>query len=148
MLLLPTEPRAFLGQDAISFSEMGTLARCEKAWSYSYNTEREDSGATKAMQLGTDTHALYAAFHMGQDATSENETSLWLMRRYAEFYKGDGARMVDVELPVVANLPAGPYFFGFVDGLAVYNRELWAVELKTTQTLSNVDYLSQTLQTR
>lgn len=149
-MILPAglEPRSFLGQDAISFSEIGTLARCEQAWVYSYDTEREDSGASKAMQLGTDTHALWGAWHTGQDSTSENETALWLMRRYAEHYSKDGLSIVDVELPVAAKLPAGPYFFGFVDGLGYYRRELWAVELKTTQTLSNAEYLERTLQTR
>lgn len=150
MALLPSdiEPRSFLGADAISFSEIGTLARCEQAWMYAYNTERESTPASKAMALGTDTHALWGAWHIGQDATSENETALWLMSRYAEFYAKDGVRMIDVEVPVVAKLPAGPYFFGFVDGLATYKRQLWAVELKTTQTLSNADYLERTLQTR
>lgn len=147
-MYLPSEPRAFLGQDAISFSEIGTLARCEKAWTYSYDTEREDTGASKAMQLGTDTHALWGAWHMGESSTSENETAIWLMRRYAEQYDGDTLRMLDVEVPVAAKLPGGQYFFGWADGLAMYKRQLWVVELKTTQTLSNAEYLQQTLQTR
>lgn len=148
MTILPSEPRAFLGADAISFSEIGTLARCEKAWNYSYNAEREESQPSKAMALGTDTHTLWGAWHTGQDASSENETAIWLMRRYAEFYKGDGLRMIDVEVPVAAKLPGGPYFFGFVDGLAVAQRELWIVELKTTQMLSNIEHLAETLQTK
>lgn len=149
-MILPAdiEPRSFLGADAISFSEIGTLARCEQAWQYAYDTEHERTPASKAMALGTDTHTLWGAYHLGEDSASENETALWLMRRYAEFYAKDGLRMVDVEVPVVAKLPAGPHFFGFVDGLATYKRQLWAVELKTTQTLSNADYLERTLQTR
>lgn len=150
MALLPAdiEPRSFLGADAISFSEIGTLARCEQAWSYAYDTERERTPASKAMTLGKDTDELYGAYHMGRDATSENDTAMWLMQRYAEHYAKDKLRMVDVQVPVVAKLPAGPYFFGFADGLAMYKRQLWLVELKTTQTLSNADYLEKTLQTR
>jgi hypothetical protein len=150
-MLLPAaiDPRSFLGQDAVSFSEIGTLARCEAAWNYSYGApDRERTPPTAAMSLGKDTDALYGAYHMGQDAYSENETAMWLMRRYAEYYKGDKVRMLDVQVPVAALLPAGPYFFGFADGLAMYRRQLWVVELKTTQVLSNVDYLERTLQTR
>lgn len=148
MLHLPTEPRAFLGADAISFSEIGTLARCEAAWCYGYNTERESTPPSKAMALGSDVHRLVQSWHMGEDATSENETAMWLSRRYAEHYAKDGVRCVDTEVPVVAKLPAGPHFFGFVDMLLVYKRELWLGEIKTTQTLSNADYLERTLQTR
>jgi len=147
MPILPSEPRAFLGADAISFSEIGTLARCEQAWVYSYDTEREEQGASKAMQLGTDVHALWGAWHTGQDVTSENETAMWLMRRYAEYYRDDSTRMIDVEVPVAAKLPAGPYFFGWADGLLIHKRELWVAELKTTQTLSNLEHLRETLQT-
>lgn len=147
-MILPSDPRSFLGADAVSFSEIGTLARCEQSWVYSYATEREDTKPSAAMALGTDTHALWGSYHLGEDAASENETALWLMRRYAEHYAKDGVHMIDVEVPVAAKLPGGPYFFGFVDGLAMYKRELWAVELKTTQTLSNADYLERTLQTR
>lgn len=149
-MILPAEldPRSFLGADAISFSEIGTLARCEAAWQYGYDTERERTLPSAAMSLGKDTDELYGAYHMGRDATSENDTAMWLMHRYAEFYAKDGVRMVDVQVPVLAKLPAGPYFFGFADGLAMYRRQLWLVELKTTQNLSNADYLERTLQTR
>lgn len=146
-MILPSEPRAFLGADAISFSEIGTLARCEQAWQYSYVGEREDQGQSKAMALGTELHRLWGDWHMGLPSTSDNETALWLMNRYASYYASDGIRCLDVEVPVVAKLPAGPYFFGFVDGLFLYRRELWLGELKTTQTLSNAEYLVQTLQT-
>lgn len=149
-MLLPAdiEPRSILGDDAISFSEIGTLARCEQAWTYSYTGEREKSQPSKAMALGTEIHALVQAWNMGQDASSENETAMWLARRYAEHYKDDGVRCVDTEVPVLAKLPTGPYFFGFADMLLVYKRELWLGEIKSTQTLSNADYLERTLQTR
>lgn len=148
MLLLPTEPRAFLGADAISFSEIGTLARCEQAWHYAYATEHERTPASKAMALGTDFHAAWGEWHLGGDPAPDNETAAWLLDRYARYYADSDWNVIDVELPVAAKLPFGPYFFGFVDGLAMYRRELWVVELKTTQTLSNADYLERTLQTR
>lgn len=151
-MILPADikVRSFLGQDAISFSEIGTLARCEKAWHYSYATEREETAPSKAMQLGTDTHSLWGAYHMGDTMATQDDTSTawWLMERYAEFYEGDKIKCIDVEVPVAAKLPMGPYFFGFADALFSYKRKLWVGELKTTQTLSNAEYLAQQLQTR
>lgn len=143
------KPRDFLGADAISFSEIGTLARCEKAWQYSYATEREDSAPSKAMQLGTDTHALWGDWHMNDHVEMDLDTTAgWLMARYAEYYRDDRTRFIDVEVPVVAKLPAGPYFFGFADALISYKRKLYVAELKTTQTLNNAEYLAQQLQTK
>ncbi len=161
-MILPADikVRSFLGQDAISFSEIGTLARCEKAWDYSYNTEREDTPASKAMQLGTDTHARWGDYHMygtvPLPSEGAEETSAWLMQRYAEYYSDDKTgltksfllKCIDVEVPVAALLPAGPYFFGFADALFSYKRKLWVGELKTTQNLSNAEYLAQQLQTK
>jgi hypothetical protein len=154
-MILPAdlEPRSFLGQDAISFSEIGTLARCEKAWNFSYNTEREKTQPSAAMALGSETHRLWGNWWTGTDwTTSDNETAVWLMNRYRDQYLAGSMhhQMKAVELPVAAKLPGGPYFFGFIDGL-LYDRtenELWVAELKTTQTLSNADYLAQQLQQR
>jgi hypothetical protein len=153
-VILPADikVRSFLGQDAISFSEIGTLARCEKAWYYSYATEREETAPSKAMALGTDTHAAWGQWHMDGvlEVTPEtaDSTAFWLMDRYAEFYAGDKIKCIDVEVPVAARLPGGPYFFGFADALFSYKRKLWVGELKTTQSLSNAEYLAQQLQTK
>lgn len=148
-MILPADikVRSFLGEDAISFSEIGTLARCEQAWVYAYATEREDSQPSAAMVLGTDTHTLWGDWHMHGALSPEDTTAAWLMERYARYYKRDGVKCIDVEVPVVAKLPMGPYFFGFADALISYKRKLWVGELKTTQQLSNVDYLERTLQT-
>ena len=150
-MILPPDlkVRSFLGEDAISFSEIGTLARCETAWQYSYTGEREESTASKAMQLGTDTHTAWGAYHMdGELVADPDATAGWLMERYARFYDDAGLRCIDVEVPLAAKLPGGPYFFGFADALFSYKRKLWVGELKTTQTLSNVEHLAQSLQTR
>lgn len=148
MLPADIKPRSFLGEDAISFSEIGTLARCERAWSYSYATEREETAPSKAMALGTEIHALVQGWRMGQAVVSENETASWLLERYAEQYAKDGVKCVDTEVPVVAKLPAGPYFFGWADMLVAHSRKLWVGEIKSTQTLSNAEYLAQQLQTK
>lgn len=155
-MILPADlkPRSFLGEDAISFSEIGTLARCEKAWQYSYTGEREESSPSKAMALGTDTHARWGDYHMygtvPLPSEGETETSAWLMQRYAEHYGASdkGLKCIDVEVPVVAQLPGGSNFFGFADALFSYKRKLWVGELKTTQSLSNAEFLSRQLQTR
>jgi hypothetical protein len=148
-LILPADlkVRSFLGADAVSFSEIGTLARCESAWQYGYTGEREETGASKAMALGTEVHRLWGQYQMDAPyADTEDATAAWLMNRYAEYYDCR-LNTIDVEVPVVAKLPGGPYFFGFADALFAYKRELWVGELKTTATLTNVDYLEQTLQT-
>lgn len=150
-MILPSEPRAFLGPDAISFSEAATLARCEQAWVYSYTGTREKSQSSKAMQLGSDTHEMWGRWHMDHEFHSdepETDIAYWLMDRYSEYYTGDGLVCLGVEWPVVAKLPwfGAPYFFGFADALMMYRREIWLTELKTTATLSNVEYLARTLQ--
>jgi hypothetical protein len=152
-LILPADlkVRSFLGEDAISFSELGTLARCEKAWQYSYTGEREDSTASKAMQLGTDTHARWGTWLMdGTTGPDDDSTAAWLIQRYALMYPAhrNPIKCIDVEVPVAAKLPGGPYFFGFADALLSYKRKLWVGELKTTQTLSNAEYLAQQAQTK
>lgn len=150
-MILPADikVRSFLGADAVSFSEIGTLARCEAAWQYAYCGEREETGPSAAMALGTDTHALWGRWHMEGTLPSEDTTAAWLMERYALRYPAhrNPLKCIDVEVPVAAKLPGGPYFFGFGDALFAYKRELWVGELKTTATLTNVDYLAQTLQT-
>lgn len=145
-------PRAFLGRDAVSFSELSTLAQCEAKWHYAYNVERdEEIAGSKAMRLGTEVHRLWGTWQMDRTwGESDDETAAWLMGRYVEMYDAEWQHVAfrDVEMPLVARLPWGPQFFGWADGLADKDDELWLVELKTTANLSAVQYLTQTLQTR
>ena len=158
--MLPTDPRAFLGRDAVSYSEIGTLARCEQAWKYGYDSDTERSPASKAMALGTELHRLWGHYHLDPDSPrhldTEDDTARWLMERYVQYY--DRLPMVAVEQPVILKLAGGPNFFGFADGLfeddgavefeSAAPGELWAAELKTTGNLSNVAHMLQSLQTK
>lgn len=151
-MLLPSdlEPRSFLGADAISFSEFGTLARCEAAWVYGYTGEREPNNPSAAMKLGSELHRLWGNWWTGGDWTAtEDEKASWLMSRYAERYVPESMNitMLENEKPMAALLPAGPWFFGFADGLVVDdNGEMWVAELKTTDSLSKVTHLTRSNQ--
>ena len=148
-MLLPSdlEPRAFLGADAVSFSELSTLSRCEAAWSFGYTGEREKSAPSTAMKLGTELHRLWGQYQMDQPyLDTEDEKAQWLMERYAEHYDCR-LNMLAVEVPVAARFSWGPYFFGWADGLLVdENGEMWVAELKTTDSLSKVTSLLQSPQ--
>jgi len=157
-VLLPSdlEPRAFLGEDAISFSELSTLARCEAAWKFGYgNTEREKSNPSAAMKLGSEVHRLWGAWWTGGDFSTADgdrdtgdEKAQWLMERYRDRYFEetlDRLTMLEVEKPLVAKHVS--WFFGFADGLLVdENGEMWIAELKTTDSLSKVTSLLQSAQ--
>lgn len=151
-MLLPADLRArsFLGADAISFSELSTLARCEAAWVFGYTGERESGSPSKAMALGTELHARWGAWWTGGDwHAGEDEKAQWLLDRYAERYVPESIdiTMLYNELPVAARLPWGPWFHGFVDGLVVDgNGEMWVAELKSTDSLSKVTHLLRSLQ--
>jgi hypothetical protein len=155
MLPADLDPRSVLGADAISYSEISTLARCETAWRYSYGCgEREDHGPSASMALGSELHRLWALWwsQVSGWQETEDETALWLMHRYAEKYVPLSLhqKMQSTEVPLAAKLPAGPWFFGFADGF-LYDtdtKELWVAELKTTAQLSNVEHLAQSLQPR
>lgn len=150
-MILPNdlEPRAFLGTDAVSFSELSTLARCEAAWSFGYTGEREKSAPSTAMKLGTELHRLWGQYQMDQPyLDTEDEKAAWLMERYAEHYDCR-LNMLENEKPIAARFAWGPWFFGFADGLVVdSNGEMWVAELKSTDQLSKVTSLMQSPQTR
>lgn len=153
-MLLPADidPRSFLGADAISYSELSTLARCEMAWKLGYTGEREKSAPSGAMKLGTEIHRLWGAWWTGGNwQTTADEKAAWLMERYAERYVPESMfmEMEAIELPLVARFSWGPYFFGFADGLLKDgNGNLWIAELKSTDSLSKVTSLVESLQTK
>lgn len=155
-MMLPAgiEIRSVLGADAISFSELGTLARCEQAWVYGYTGVRERSQPSKAQALGTEIHRLWGAFWRdGVLLDSENEVAARVMDRYARHYGQDGTlTCIGIEVPAAARLPWGPYFFGFIDGL--FDVEgldvpdgLYVGEAKSADKLASATHLVQSPQT-
>ncbi len=150
MLYLPTDARAFLGQDAISYSEMSTLSQCEKKWKLTYdNEEKQEKRPTPAMELGSEMHRLLGIWWghgapLGWDKT-ENDTAEWLMDRYNEHYMAQAAplAMLQVEVPFAVKLPWGSYLFGYFDGI-VYDHEkdeFWIAEFKTMGNWSKLEQL-------
>jgi PD-(D/E)XK nuclease superfamily protein len=160
-MMLPAglEPRAFLGADAMSFSELGTLSRCENAWVLGYGSEeREKSAPSAAMQRGTEIHRLWGAlWTRGDIPETEDATAALVMDRYARYYsaglRGSKIQCLATELPVAARFSWGSHFFGFIDGLFdVTGVEgvpdgLYVGEAKSADKLSAVTYLVQSPQT-
>ena len=149
-LHLPTDARAFLGQNAISYSEISTLAACEWKWKALYDGPKHENTSSPAMDLGREMHRLLGLWWDPKDAAldvfvTENPTAEWLIRRYDEYYMEDAAplRMLDLEIPFAVKLPWGPYLFGYFDGL-VYNHETgqhWITEFKTMGNWSKLNQL-------
>lgn len=139
LVLLPSNARAFLGQDAISFSELSSLSVCEKMWNLQYGTEKQpkDRG-TGGMWLGTEFHRLYEHWwHTGEILPSEMPKADWLIDRYSRYYAGDrkNVRLLGTEIPFAVQLDWGPYLFGYLDSIFEVkrgeHRGLWVGECKT-----------------
>jgi hypothetical protein len=146
-----SDPRTFLGQDAISYSEMTALALCEKKWQLTYNGPRRENSPSAAMQLGTEMHRLLGRWwglpgQPPEDWTqTEDNTALWLMERYSAAYGNASAHltMMQLEVPFAVKLPWGPYLFGWFDG-QVYDHSTksnWLVEFKTMGNWSKLEQL-------
>src|SRR5882672_354163 len=112
-----SNPRVFLGQNAISYSEMSTLAACEWKWKALYDGPKKEGDSSPAMELGSEMHRLLGLW-WGHSAlewrgNTENPTADWLMDRYDEHYmqQSDPLIMEQVEIPFAVKLPWGPYLF-------------------------------------
>jgi hypothetical protein len=159
MLPAGLEPRSFLGADAMSNSELGTLARCEQAWKLGYTGDREKSSPSAAMARGSEVHRLWGHWWMngGPVLESEDPTAALLMDRYVRHYGADrtGGTILFLvnEMPVSARFSWGSWFFGFADGLTYVKGiegvpdGLYVAECKTADKLSAVTYLVQSTQT-
>lgn len=149
MLPSDLEPRAILGADSVSYSELSSLASCENRWVLQYTGPREPSGATKNMQLGTEIHRLLGAWWGGAWPESEDPTAQWVMERYIRHYGAQvDLTMKQVEAPICFRLPDGTWFFGYADGLVLneLTGEYWNVEFKSAGQLSAAVYLEQQIQ--
>lgn len=151
-MILPAglEPRAFLGADSISYSELGSLARCEWAWNASYVGERPEQSQSAAMARGTELHRLVQHWgRTGEVLPSEDDTAAWLIGRYADHYAADFLH-VDVgavEQPFAVRLPGWDgHLFGFMDGIVMVSglvpkEGLWIWEVKSMKDWSRLSQL-------
>lgn len=151
MLPAFTDARQFLGQHAISYSEMQKLSHCDVQWDLIYNTpERESYPSTPQMELGTELHRLLNIWWdkgapLGWDK-SEDETAVWLMQRYNDHYMAEAAplQMLATNVPF-AVWYNGTWLFGWFDGI-VKNHEtgdLWVAEFKSMGNWSKLHQLPQ-----
>lgn len=152
-MYLPTsrDPRVFLGQNALSFSEMSTLSQCEKKWKLQYDTDQEkDFAPSPAMELGSEMHRLLGLWWGPggpESLQSENPTAQWLMGRYNEYYMEQAAllHMINTEIPFAVRLPGilPLWFFGWFDGLVkdYETGDLWIAEFKTMGNWSKLNQL-------
>ncbi len=149
-MILPADldPRSYLGVDALSYSELSTLAKCEKNWQLKYNDHIEIESTSEAMERGTELHRLLGMW-WGCEAPefldTEDETAAWLMDRYDQHYTAEAAPLImkAINIPFAVPLPGGSYLFGWFDGL-VYNyetKEYWIVEFKTMGSWSRMHQL-------
>lgn len=135
-MILPAfeDARQFLGQNAMSFSEMSTLSACEKKWQLTYDTaDREPFEPSDAMALGSEMHTKLGQHYMGEDWTEEfvNPNSLWLMERYVKHYADSPLKFEALEVPFAFKY-WGTWVFGWMDGLCRdENGDLWIAEFKT-----------------
>ena len=152
--MLPDNARAFLGADAISFSELSSLAVCEKRWCLQYGPEKQpkDRG-TGAMWLGTEFHRLYEHWwHTGEILPSEMPKASWLIDRYSRYYAGEcgKVRMIGTEVPFAVRMAWGPYLFGYLDSIFEVKtgpyRGLWVGECKTMDNWSRLKQLPVDMQ--
>jgi hypothetical protein len=152
-VLLPAdiEPRSFLGADSVSYSELSSLASCERKWQLQYTGDREKSAPSAAMVRGTELHRLWGLWWSGGNwEQTEDETALWVMQRFAEHYVPTSLHltMKAIEPPLCASLPDGTTFFGWSDGLLVDDNtgEYWNAECKSAGQLSARVYLEEQIQ--
>lgn len=152
-MLLPAdlEPRAVLGPNSVSYSELSSLADCENKWTLQYTGDRERFAPTKNMALGTEIHRLWGLWWDGGNwENTEDQTALWVMRRYAQHYATSTMHleMRQIEPLIWFQMPDGTWFFGYADGL-VYDTstgEYWNAEAKSAAQLTASVYLEQQLQ--
>jgi hypothetical protein len=151
LILLPSEPRSFLGPDSISVSELAALARCEWAWNASYVGERPESAKSAAMARGTEVHRLVQHWrNTGYVLASDDEVSAWLIKRYAAHYAPTdrGIRTLATELPYAVRLlaPYDGHLFGFIDGVVTTYDGMWLHEIKTMKDWSRLSQLPVDMQ--
>lgn len=137
-MILPafTNAREFLGQHALSYSEMQAITHCENKWDLIYNTkDREEYPSTPQMELGTLLHArlnCWWGHGSGDLCAEENETADWLMDRYDEVYHGTNMEMIAVNVPFAVQY-GGTWLFGWFDGIIqdTVTKDLWVYEAKS-----------------
>lgn len=135
-MMLPTDldMRAVLGPEAISYSELSTLAQCEEKWRRSYTGTREQSQPSAAMRLGSEIHRLVQAWwQTGEVLDSDDETAARLIDRYSKHYADnrDRAELISIEQPFCVPLPWDGWLFGYWDMMLRIDGALWIGEIKS-----------------
>lgn len=145
-------------RDVTSFTELTSLADCERKWAYKY-LDREEGGDSTGRYLGRILHELIGAWWIGGDAQeraedelrqlghpdladSEAEVALaakawWLYDRYTRHYGKDRAdgtlRVLATELRLQRSLPGSDVeVVTYIDQIVqLRSAGIWAVERKT-----------------
>lgn len=132
--------------DRSSYTELSTLADCERKWWFKY-LQRADDAQTVQQFRGSALHDLVAGWRQGDERPAvdrlygvgerdieEIEEILWLFDRYKRYYANmRRPRIVANELRVESELPGtGISILTFVDEIVqVSGGGLWAVERKS-----------------
>ena len=147
-----------------SYTELSTLASCEKKWEYRYTGPKVDTPPSPAMVKGTLLHGGTNSFWRegtyivgleeawGEVATQYDPSPYfeayadaeWLLERYSRVY-GDltrNAEVESVEKELTARLPCGEKLKGYVDRFIIINGQRWLVETKSMADWSRLDLMT------
>jgi PD-(D/E)XK nuclease superfamily len=150
-------------RDVTSFTELASLADCERKWAYKYR-DREEGGDSDGRYLGRIMHDLCASWWIGGDAQERAEETLlgmrdieaesglyekaaWLYDRYTRHYGKDRAdgtlRVLATELRLQRPLPGSDVeVVTYIDQIVqLRGAGIWAVERKTMADWSRLETL-------
>lgn len=144
----------------VSYSELNTLAECERKWWYRY-LHKADTTQTEQQYRGETLHKLIGSWRVGGEdlqrmtyeialevnngdmPEAEGERILWLFDRYKRQWGTDGHRVVATEYRVENPLPGTDLtVLTYVDELVqVPSGGLWAVERKSMKDWQRLNLL-------
>lgn len=143
-----------------SYSELNTLAECERKWWYRY-LQKNDRTQSVQQYRGSVLHNLIASWRRGGEAVealiedlnidgqteqiteAEFNQIMWLFDRYKRQYADDGHRVVATEFRVENTLPSTDLtVLTYVDEIVqVPSGGLWAVERKSMKDWQRLNLL-------
>lgn len=141
-----------------SYSELNTLAECERKWWYRY-LHREERTQTVQQFRGSALHDLIGAWRQGDERPAVDRLNAavasgqvitveemlqieWLFDRYKRYYGGHRPRIVATEFRVENKLPGTDLsVLTYVDEIEQTETGLWAVERKSMKDWQRMNLL-------
>lgn len=149
-------------QGVVTHSMIKTMRQCPQQFNYKYIQRLKPKMLGRPLRFGTWMHALYEAYHKGEDWRAihahytakfskyfdEEKTFLGDLPRdclrtmlsYIWHYKHDPWRVLEVEFTLEAELPDGTLYRGKIDMLVENQYGLWIVDHKNHKTLPGLEF--------